>query len=290
MNTKTILFTKMHALGNDYILIDETRGEIVKEREKPEFVKKICDRNFGVGGDGVIFVSKSDNLDIKFRIFNADGSEAEMCGNGIRCFAKYVYEKGILRKKRMKVETLAGEKILNLKTKNNLVESIKVDMGLATFKSEKIPVKTKDKTFINKVCKLNDKKIKLSAVNVGNPHTVIFVDEVSRDYAEKIGPVIENHPIFPERTNVNFVKVLNPNEIKMITWERGVGITLACGTGAVASTIVGRKLGKLNKEVTVNLPGGRLKIEIYEKNNKIGAFMEGKATMVFEGILSMPWQ
>ena len=284
-----ILFSKMHGLGNDYIVIDETEEEIIPEQKKPEFAEITCQRGFSIGADGVIFVSPAtlSEADIRFRIFNADGSEAEMCGNGIRCFAKFVYENGINLKERIKVETLAGIKIVENQLNGREVASSKVDMGTATFKTEEIPMKSNLDEFIDQELPLNSKNIKLTAINVGNPHTVTFTERIEEIDLKYLGPLLENHEVFPQRTNVHFVRILNSDEIDMITWERGSGITMACGTGATACVIAGYRLGILDKNVLVHLPGGDLKIEVYEDNGTFGAFMEGNAVLSFEGVISI---
>lgn len=287
--TSTILFSKMHGLGNDYIVVDETSEVIIPEDKKPEVTEELCRRRFSVGADGVIFVSTSSipEADIKFRIFNSDGSEAEMCGNGIRCFSKFVYENGIVSKKSMNVETLAGIKELDLAIEDGKVKSTKVDMGTSTFKTSEIPMISDKDEFLDDELLVDDLTIKMSVVNVGNPHAVIFTDDLDRVPLEKLGPMIEVHEAFPQKINVHFVKILNKNEIEMITWERGAGATLACGTGATACAIVGVKLGKLDRDVLVHLPGGNLRIDVYEENGMLGAFMEGDAVLVYDGIMEI---
>jgi len=283
--SKMILFSKMHAIGNDYIIIDESRKECISEDEKPDFVAEVCQRRFSVGADGVIFVEPpAGDGDIRFRIFNADGSEAEMCGNGIRCFSKFVYDNAIIRKEKLKVETLAGLKIVDLNISEGQVVSARVDMGLATFKTEKIPMKASKDEFIEGYLKVNGQDIKLTAVSVGNPHAIIFVDDVDSVDLEGLGPLIEKHPVFPERINVHFVEILSSSEVRMVTWERGVGPTLACGTGATAAVIAGNKVGRLDDKVLVHLPGGELNIQVYKGGGGIGAYMEGDAVLVFDGI------
>ncbi|MDI6643831.1 MAG: diaminopimelate epimerase [Methanobacteriaceae archaeon] len=286
---KFILFSKMHGLGNDYIVIDETEEEIIPEHKKPEFAEKTCQRGFSIGADGVIFVCPAtlEGADLRFRIFNADGSEAEMCGNGIRCFAKFVYENGINLKEKIKVETLAGIKIVENQVKGREVISSKVDMGTATFKTAEIPMKSNSDEFIDQELSLNSEKVKLTAISVGNPHTVTFTERIEEIDLKSLGPLLENHKVFPQRTNVHFVSILNSNEIDMITWERGSGITMACGTGATACVIAGYRIGKLDKNVLVHLPGGDLKIEVYEKKDTLGAYMEGNAVLTFEGVINI---
>ncbi|XRP96626.1 diaminopimelate epimerase [Methanocaldococcus sp. 16A] len=293
-------FTKMHALGNDYIVINEFDGEKVKEEEKGNFAKKICRRGFSVGADGVIFIQKptSDEYDVRFRIFNSDGSEAEMCGNGIRCFSKYVYER-IMKKNPLKVETKGGLRISEMEIEGDEVKKIKVYMGVPKFKLKDIPMVIEgykeDDEFLNGELKLKNPylpKVKLSVVNVGNPHAVIFVEDngIDLDFVRKhlnvIGKEIEHHEAFPERINVHFVKVLSHNEIRIVTWERGAGYTTACGTGTTASVIIAHKLGKTSNRVLAHLDGGDLEIEIKDD----GVYMIGDAVMVYDAkLLNIGW-
>lgn len=282
MDLKGIEFTKMHGLGNDYIVIDESKEEIIPNKE--EFAKNVCKRGFSVGADGVIFVCPSSKEDIRFRIFNADGSEAEMCGNGIRCFTKFVYDNDIVKKTNISVETLGGRKTVEVSEKDGISYLFKVDMGLATFKSKEIPMKTDLEEFINE--DFLDGKFKMTAVNVGNPHAVLFVQDLKDIDLNYYGPAIENHIAFPERINVHFADIVDENEINMITWERGAGITYACGTGATSVAVSAYKLGLANKNVLIHLPGGDLKLEVYEKDGKLGAFMQGTAVTVYKAVLS----
>lgn len=287
MTLKEIQFSKMHGLGNDYIVIDETKGEVIPENKKNEISSELCRRGFSVGADGVIFVCPSTTEDIRFRIFNSDGSEAEMCGNGIRCFSKYVYDKGILKKDVLNVETLGGTKKVTLTIGNGTVSSAKVDMGTATFKSSEIPMESEKDEVIEEEIDVNRKPYKVTAVSVGNPHAIIFTDNLAEVPLNQLGPVIETHKAFPQKTNVHFVKVISKNEIDMITWERGAGVTFACGTGATSCAIAAFKLGLVDKNVLVHLPGGYLQIEVYEKVNQLGGFMEGDAVFVFDGIIEL---
>lgn len=281
-------FTKMHGLGNDYMVIDESHGIIIPEDRKSDVSEELCERRFSVGADGVIFVTPSKKADIGFRIFNADGSEAEMCGNGIRCFAKFVYEKGILTSEKMRVETMTDVKDLLLTVGDGEVTSVRVDMGTATFKPQEIPMDTGEIEFLDQEILVGRKPLKMTVLNVGNPHAVIFTEDINTVPLEIIGPKIEYHPSFPQRINAHFVRVLGRDEVEMITWERGSGITLACGTGATSTVIAGYKLGLLDKDVRVHLPGGELHITVYQDGNQLGAFMEGDAVIVFEGQLKIP--
>ncbi|MCE5213317.1 MAG: diaminopimelate epimerase [Methanobacterium sp.] len=282
-------FSKMHGLGNDYVMIDESESEIIPENKKSEVAKELCTRGFSVGADGVIFVNPSNkkNADIRFRIFNADGSEAEMCGNGIRCFAKYVFEKNIIHSPKMLVETMEDIKELSLKVDNKEVTSIRVDMGLSTFNPPEIPMKTDEEEFIDKEIIVDRNPVKITVLSVGNPHAVTFTDDLDTIVLEKIGPLIEYHELFPERINAHFIRIMSRGEVEMITWERGSGVTLACGTGATSSVIAGYRLGLLDEDVQVHLPGGELNITIYQEDNQLGAFMEGSATKVFEGTMEL---
>ncbi|MDK2791002.1 MAG: diaminopimelate epimerase [Methanothermococcus sp.] len=293
-------FVKMHGLGNDYIVINEFDGEIIKEEDKEEFSRKICKRGFSIGADGVIFVQKpTDNeYDIRFRIFNSDGSEAEMCGNGIRCFSKYVYER-VLKKNPLKVETKGGLRISEMEIEDDIVKKVRVYMGAPKFQLKDIPMKIEGKSeedvFLNETVKLKNDlltEVKLSVVNVGNPHAVIFVEDndITMDFAREnldiIGKEIENHEVFPERINVHFIEVLNPNEIKILTWERGAGYTTACGTGTTSSVIIAHKLGKTENKVLAHLDGGDLEIEIKED----GVYMKGNAVIIYEGeLIDIGW-
>lgn len=282
-------FTKMHGIGNDYVVIDESQSEIIPEERKAEVCEELCNRRFSVGADGVIFVSTSTrrDADIRFRIFNADGSEAEMCGNGIRCFAKFAYENDVLAREKMMVETMEDVKKLVLTVEKGCVTSIRVDMGKSTFNTQEIPVDTDEEEFIDREIMVNENPVRVTAVSVGNPHAVNFTDDVESIVLEKIGPLIEYHPLFPQRINAHFVRVIKRDEVEMITWERGTGVTLACGTGATSSVLVGYRLGLLDEDVLVHLPGGDLKITVYQEGNVLGAFMEGDAVTVFEGEIEL---
>lgn len=290
MSEKTLItFSKMHGLGNDYIVIDESKKIIIPEEKKPEIVEEICRRGFSIGADGVIFVTPASNkdADIRFRIFNSDGSEAEMCGNGIRCFAKYVYENEIVHSEEMLVETLGGIKEVDLDVETGEVKASSVDMGIPKFKTSAIPMISDEDEFIDSVLDVAGEPIRMTVVNVGNPHAVIFSDKVENIELNKIGPLIENHPVFPEKINVHFVNIINRNEIEMLTWERGAGFTLACGTGATACVMAGYKLGELDEEVEVHLPGGELFIIVYEMGDETTLFMEGEAVLVFDGVMEL---
>jgi diaminopimelate epimerase len=271
-------FWKMHGLGNDYVVIDN-RDAKISDREASELALKLCKRRFSVGADGVLYVSNSTVADVKMRIFNVDGSEAEMCGNGIRCFAKYCYENNIARKSEIIVETLAGIKRTWLTVENGVVQSVMVDMGMPALERSKIPMAGQGK-FINEELQVDGDVYKATGLSVGNPHCVIFVDSVDDFPVERVGSKIENHPLFPKRTNVEFAQVLGENEVKVRVWERGCGETLACGTGACATVVAGNLLKKLGGEVRVHLLGGDLTVEYEDR-----LLMTGAAEKVFEGTL-----
>jgi diaminopimelate epimerase len=271
-------FWKMHGLGNDYIVIDNRDGKI-SDAEATELALKLCKRRFSVGADGILFASNSTVADVKMRIFNADGSEAEMCGNGVRCFAKYCYENSIARKSEVTVETLAGVKRVWLTVESGLVQSVKVDMGAPSLERSQIPMLGQG-TCINEELQVNGEAYKVACLSVGNPHCVIFVDAVDDFPVQAVGSKIETHRLFPKRTNVEFVQVLSENEVKVRVWERGCGETLACGTGACATVVAGNLLKKLGSKVRVHLLGGDLEVEYAER-----LFLNGPAEKVFEGTL-----
>jgi len=299
-------FTKMHALGNDFIIIDDRKGQL---RNLSDISKKLCHRRFGIGADQLLLICNSKVADFKMRIFNPDGGEAEMCGNGIRCLGKYIWdkrEKGQgtrdkkVQSKNLAIETLAG--IIHLQ---KVGEEIKVDMGEPIFEAEKIPIRISCKlqvpssklTDINKSSivncqspiiknyplKIKDRTFKITCVSMGNPHAVIVVKDVNSVPLSYYGPLIENHKLFPKRTNVEFIQRLNATNIKMRVWERGAGETMACGTGASASGVTAFLLGLTKRKVRVHLPGGSLLIEWSSKDNHV--YMTGTATRVFEGII-----
>jgi diaminopimelate epimerase len=271
-------FWKMQGLGNDYIVIDN-RDAKIDEAEAANLALKLCERRFSIGADGVLFVSNSTSADAKMRIFNADGSEAEMCGNGIRCFAKYCYENNIARKSEVIVETLAGNKRIWLTVENGLVQSVMVDMSVPVLERSKIPMVGQG-TCVNEKLNVKGEAYKATCLSVGNPHCVIFVDSADDFPVERVGPKIENHQLFPKRTNVEFAQVLNENEVKVRVWERGCGETLACGTGACATVVAGNLLEKLGGKVRVHLLGGDLEVEYTDR-----LLMNGAAEKVFEGTL-----
>ncbi|MCW4017439.1 MAG: diaminopimelate epimerase [Candidatus Bathyarchaeota archaeon] len=271
-------FWKMHGLGNDYVVIDNRDGKIV-DQELSALAKRLCERRFNVGADGLLLVCGSEVADVKMRIFNADGSEAEMCGNGVRCFAKYCFEKGIVEKSEFNVETLAGVKPVWLTVEGKEVKLIKVDMDAPNWERKALPM-VGEGTCIDENLQVNDESYKVTCLSMGNPHCVIFVDNVGEFPVEYIGPVIEKHQTFPNRTNVGFVQVLGKGELKVRVWERGCGETLACGTGTCAAVAAANRLGKVGNKVRVHVLGGDLQVEVGKT-----LFLSGPAEKVFEGIL-----
>ncbi len=273
-----INFSKMHGAGNDFIIC---KAEDISGIDYSYLAKKVCDRHFGIGADGLMVVEASQVSDIKMNYFNSDGSIGEMCGNGIRCFSKFVYEKGILCKEVFTVETLAGEKKIRLKISGDgKVDKILVDMGIPSLDPKDVPVITDKKTFVNEDVSLKDSSYTLSSILMGVPHTIVFVKEIKEEEVYSIGPKIEKLDIYIRNTNVNFVEVVNEKYIKVDTWERGSGRTLACGTGVCASVFVANLLDYVGKKVEVSVPGGRLYIHI-EKDNKV--IMEGGAEFIGDG-------
>ena len=282
-----IKFTKMEGLGNDYVYIDCTNQEL---DNLSDLAKLVSNRNFGIGSDGLILIKKSKIADFKMQMFNSDGSEAEMCGNGIRCVGKFVYDKGLTKKEELKIETLAGIKTLKLNVENGKVKTVQVDMGEPILNEKEIPVKNakkfkgKEEIAFYKVNLEADKDIKeLTCISMGNPHGIDFVKDVSSINIDKIGPVIENDLHFPKKVNVEFIEIVDKNNIKMRVWERGAGETLACGTGACASVVASILNGYTDRNVTVELLGGKLNIYWNKEDNHV--YMTGPAKTVFEGEL-----
>jgi len=269
----------MHGLGNDYIVIDN-RNEKISDQNASALAKQFCTRRFSVGADGLLLVCNSNVADIKMRIFNPDGSEAEMCGNGIRCFGKYCYEAGVLKKLEFQVETLSGIKNVWLSLKGDEVVAVKVDMGVPNWKCQSLPMNIEG-TCIDYNLVVGKESYNITCLSMGNPHCILFVENVDKTPVEHIGPLLENHTLFPKRTNVGFVQVISSNELKVRVWERGCGETLACGTGTCASVAAANKLGKVGNKVTVHVLGGNLQVDI-DKNNM---FLNGEAKKVYQGTL-----
>lgn len=280
-----VTFTKMHGLGNDYICINCLEN-ILAENKLPQIARYMCNRNFGIGADGLILVQESTIADIKMRIFNKDGSEAEMCGNGIRCFAKYIYDNKIIDKQSISIETKAGVKGVRLKVLNGEVYEIEVDIGRPIFDDIKnISVQNNYRIPISVNIKVDDTRFIGNYVSMGNPHLVIFVNNVENIDIEKYGPAIENMKCFPNKINVEFVQALGRNTLKIRTWERGVGETYACGTGSCASFCIAYYKGICSSYVKAILRGGELNLNYNKQNGHI--IMSGIATKVYDGNINI---
>jgi len=272
-------FVKVHGAGNDFVLVD-CFSEKVDSNDLGDLAVRICNRHFGVGADGLVLVGPSDMADARMRIFNPDGSEAEMCGNAIRCVAKYLYEHGRVEKEEISVETAAGLVVPRLLVEGGKVNMVRVDMGIPRLLREEIPMEGPPGRVVNEPLEVDSGVYRVTAVSMGNPHCVIFVTDVSSVHLKEEGPLIENHPAFPRRTNVEFVQVLNRGEVKMRVWERGAGETLACGTGACASVVACVLNGLTDRLVRVHLAAGYLDIE-WSDNGRL--YMTGPAEEVFTG-------
>ena len=271
-------FTKLHGCGNGYIYVNLFEETL----EKPaEMAIKVSDHHFGIGSDGLITIGPSEIADFTMHIYNADGSEAEMCGNGVRCVGKYVYDHGLTDQTTVRVETGAGIMVLELNVENGKVATVRVDMGEPIFEPEKIPVVAEKNPVLMEPIVVGDKEWKMTCVSMGNPHAVVFVDDVKNFPLETYGPLFENHERFPKRTNTEFVKVVSPTEAYMRVWERGSAETWACGTGTCATVVACILNGFTERKVLVHLLGGDLVIEWDEETNHV--FMTGPATELFCG-------
>ena len=272
-------FTKMQGCGNDYVYIN---GMAETVENKKEAVPFLSDRHFGIGGDGVIFINKGEKADFEMEMYNADGSRSQMCGNGIRCVGKFVYDKGLTDKTEITVESFGAVKYLSLTVgEDNKVSKVKVDMDEPELKAARVPVKSDMEQAIKMPVEINGNTYEMTCVSMGNPHAVIFVDEITDDMVWVDGKALEVHECFPERANIEFVQVVSPNHIKMRVWERGSGETFACGTGSCACVVAAVLNGLTERKVTVSLLGGDLEIEWNGENNRV--YMTGPAVTVFEG-------
>ena len=278
--TKRMKFTKMHGTGNDYIYVN---GFVETIDNPAEFAIQYSDRHKGIGSDGLVMIMPSEKCDFRMRMFNADGSESEMCGNASRCIGKFVYDKGLTTKTEVTLETLAGVKILKLFLgADNLVQSVTVDMGEPILEASLIPTAFKMPTVKNESVVFNSEiSYNITCVSMGNPHAVIFTKEIDQLDLPKIGPVIENSTVFPRRTNTEFIELVSADRMKMRVWERGSGETMACGTGACAAVVAGILNGHSARKTTVELIGGELTIEWNATDNHV--YLTGGATTVFEG-------
>lgn len=268
----------MQGAGNDYIYLN---GFEPLPADLGELARQMSDRHFGVGSDGLVIIMPSESCDFRMRMFNSDGSEAEMCGNASRCVGKYVYDKGMTTKKELTLETLAGVKHLTLHIQDNKVEQVTVDMGEPILSAPDIPVNLSESPVVSQPLEIEGNRFAITCVSMGNPHAVIFLDDMDRYDLHHIGSQIEHHELFPRRTNVEFVEVQSPQHLRMRVWERGAGETLACGTGACATLVAAVLNGKSDRRAKLHLLGGDLSIEWNEQNNRI--YMTGGAVTVFEG-------
>ena len=273
-------FAKMQGCGNDYVYVNCFEEEV---SDRPELSRVVSNRNFGIGSDGLICICPSDTADFKMDMYNADGSSAQMCGNGIRCIGKYVFEKGMTDKKTITVETLAGIKTLELNVEDGVVKTVRVDMGSPELRPQFIPIAEHGKDFIDRSVIVGSEEYFVTALSVGNPHAVVFVKDVDALDLKTLGPKFENHPLFPERVNTEFVQVIDRNTLKMRVWERGSGETLACGTGSTATLVASALNGHTGNSATIRLLGGELFVEWDREKNKL--YMTGPAVLVFDGEL-----
>ncbi len=274
-------FTKMQGAGNDFLLID---GFKYNYEEIVPKIKNLCDRRFGVGGDGVMTALPSESCDVKMYYYNSDGSQGEMCGNGIRCFVKFVYEKGIVKKNFMKIETLAGVQTASLEiNEKDEVEKIEIEIGNIKYNPAEIPVLVEGENAFNKKLEIDGQEIIFSTVFLGVPHTVVFIEKEGQYDVNDIGSKMEVHPMFPKKTNVNFVLPVSDDEIKIFTWERGAGRTLACGTGSSSAALLSHKLKGLKNKIKVITEGGELEVKILSDRVKL----IGGAQITFEGTVNL---
>ncbi|MGL4606859.1 MAG: diaminopimelate epimerase [Eubacteriaceae bacterium] len=273
-------FKKMHGAGNDFIVINNM--DLSYQLSSP-FIRSLCEKHYGIGSDGFIALEPSETMDIKMRYYNNDGNEAEMCGNGVRCLAKFAVDERILNKERFQVETLAGKIDINMIESKEYQSSIEVSMGKIRFETEKIPVISEEPFLIDSWVSYGEERLNFGCATMGNPHMMILVDDLETFLIEEVGAYFETHPMFPEKCNINFAQIIDFNNIKLRTWERGVGLTEACGTGACATVGVLHKRGGVASRVKVILPRGELTIEI----NKDDVFMTGTATNVFKGEINL---
>lgn len=271
-------FTKMEGCGNDYVYVNGFEEKIDNPNE---VAIAVSDRHFGIGSDGLIIINPSEVADFKMCMYNADGSEGKMCGNGIRCVAKYVYDFNLTDKDVITVETLSGIKTLKLNVENGKVKTVRVNMGAPILECDKVPVKYDDEKMINKPVKVDGKTFNITCVSMGNPHAVTFINDTDNFEIEKIGPRFENNEIFPDKVNTEFIQIIDKNTVKMRVWERGSGETFACGTGACASVVASVLNGLTENKVTVKLLGGDLEIEYNQDENTV--YMTGPARVVFTG-------
>jgi diaminopimelate epimerase len=271
-------FTKMHGAGNDYVYVDCFQEPM--PADPAALSQKLSDRHFGIGGDGLILICPSERADARMRMFNADGSEAEMCGNGVRCVAKYVYDHGIAKKSPLRIETGRGVLTLEIEADAGLARRVRVDMGEPILQADLIPTTLPGSPVVDRELAVAGRTLRVTCVSMGNPHCVTYVDRLSDEWVLGVGPKVENDPHFPKRVNAEFVEVLGPEEIRMRVWERGSGETLACGTGACAVCVAGVLSGRTGRRLVAHLPGGDLELHWAENNH---VYLTGPAVEVFSG-------
>lgn len=276
-------FTKMHGCGNDYVYVN---GFVEEIKDKPAFVRAVSDRHFGVGGDGAIFINPSQEADFEMEMYNADGTRAEMCGNGIRCVAKYVYDKGLTDQTHISIVSFGKVKYLDLNVEDGQVASVRVNMGAPVLTAKEVPVVSSMEQSVDEPIEVGGKEYRMTCVSMGNPHAVVFMEDVAHLDIAGVGPLFENHKAFPNRTNTEFVEVTDRSHVNMRVWERGTGETLACGTGCCATVVACILNGLTDDAVTVKVLGGEILIEWDRENNLV--YMTGPAATVFEG--EFPWE
>lgn len=277
-------FTKMQGCGNDYVYVNGF-VEKIEESKKSEIIRFLSDRHFGIGGDGVIFINPGKIADFEMEMWNADGTRAQMCGNGVRCVAKYVYDHKMVNKPQFTVESMGKIKYMDCTVENDKVVSVRVNMGEPILEAKLVPAISENEKIIDEDFEVNGKNYKVTCVSMGNPHAIVFVDDVKSLDLEKIGPFFENHKRFPERINTEFVKVIDKDHVEMRVWERGTGETLACGTGCCALTVACIENGLTNRKVNIKVLGGEINCEWDEKENVV--YMTGPATTVFDGEINI---
>ena len=273
-------FTKMQGCGNDYVYVDGSKEKIDLDK-KPGIVRRLSDRHFGIGGDGVIFINPAADADFEMEMYNADGTRSEMCGNGIRCVAKYVYDKGLTDKEELCIVSAGKKKYITLTIENGKAVMVRVNMGAPELCAEKVPVKSEREQVVDEPITVNGKAYRMTCVSMGNPHAVVFMEDVDNLEIEKIGPFFENHEVFPNRTNTEFVRIIDRNTVQMRVWERGTGETLACGTGTCATVVACVLNGLTEDKVTVKVLGGEIFVHWDREENVV--YMTGPATHVFDG-------
>lgn len=275
-------FTKMQGCGNDYVYVNGAE-EVIPQEKKPELVRFLSDRHFGIGGDGVIFINPSEEADFEMEMYNADGSRSGMCGNGIRCVAKYVYDKHLINEPEFDIISAGKIKHIVLEVENGVAVRARVNMGTPELIAKNVPVVSENETVVDEEIIVQGKNYHMTCVSMGNPHAVVFMEDVKNLAIESVGPYFENHERFPERTNTEFVRIMDRHNVEMRVWERGTGETLACGTGCCATVVACVLNGLTERNVTVHVLGGDIRIEWNEEENVV--YMTGPAKTVFEGEL-----